>query len=61
MVATEYIVASVGMESFLKIFSYIGQGQDFSTAFQNATGLNLSDFYQKFEAIRDSAGVVHGS
>jgi len=61
MVATEYIVASAGMESLLNIFRNIGQGQDFPTAFRNAAGLDLSDFYQKFEAIRDVAGVVHGS
>jgi hypothetical protein len=60
MAASEYIVASAGMDAFLKILENVGKGQDFSTAFQNATGIPLIDFYEKFEIIRDVIGVVHG-
>ena len=60
MAASEYIVASAGMDAFLKILENVGKGQDFSTAFQNATGIPLIDFYEKFEIIRDALGVVHG-
>ena len=48
-VASEYIVASKGMDNFLAIFWNIGNGQDFPTAFENALGISLSDFYEKFD------------
>lgn len=46
--ASEYIVASKGYESFLNIYSNVGQGQDFPTAFENALGISLENFYTKF-------------
>ncbi len=46
--ASEYIVASKGYEKFLSIYSNVGQGQDFPTAFENALGISLEDFYEKF-------------
>ena len=47
--AGEYIVASKGMDSFLTIYSNVGKGQDFPTAFENAVGLSLDNFYEKFD------------
>ena len=47
--AGEYIVASKGMDSFLAIYSNVGKGQDFPTAFENAVGLSLDNFYEKFD------------
>jgi hypothetical protein len=58
-VATEYIVASVGVDKFLKIFLNMGLNQDFPVAFENATSISLLDFYAKFELIRDAAGIPH--
>lgn len=47
--ASEYIVASKGMERFLNIFFTVGRGQDFPSAFENALGISLKDFYEKFD------------
>ncbi len=47
--ASEYIVASKGMEKFLEIYSNVGKGQDFPTAFNNALGITLNNFYEKFD------------
>lgn len=46
--ASEYIVASKGMDKFLAIYSNVGAGQDFPSAFENALGISLSNFYEKF-------------
>lgn len=46
--ASEYIVASKGFENFLRIYSNVGQGQDFPTAFESALGISLDSFYEKF-------------
>ena len=59
-IATEYIVASSGMNGLLDIFRNIGKGEDFKTAFQNATGVTLNDFYNNFEVLRGSVGMPHG-
>lgn len=47
--AGEYIVASKGYEKFLSIYSNVGLGQDFPTAFENALGIPLELFYEKFD------------
>ena len=60
-VATEYIVASVGMERYLNIYRSLGLGKDFKSSFETATGISLSDFYTKFEIIRDKVGMPHGT
>ena len=48
-VASEYIVASVGMERFLQIFFNVGEGLDFPRSFEKATGVTLDFFYEKFD------------
>ena len=48
-IASEYIVASVGMEKFLQIFFNVGDGLDFPTAFERAVGIPLETFYEKFD------------
>jgi hypothetical protein len=53
-VATEYIIASVGFESFLNIFKFTGTEGTFSAGFKKATGIELSEFYSKFESARSS-------
>lgn len=48
-IASEYIVASVGMERFLQIFFNVGEGLDFPRAFEKATGITIDVFYEKFD------------
>jgi hypothetical protein len=48
--ASEYIVASKGMEKFFQIYLNVGLGQDFPTAFESALGISLNSFYEKFDA-----------
>jgi hypothetical protein len=47
--AGEYIVASKGIDKFLEIYLNVGKGQDFPTAFNNALGITLERFYEKFD------------
>jgi hypothetical protein len=56
MLASEFIVASVGMEKFLDVFTQLSTGKPFSEAFSSATGLNLEDFYSKFDSMRTQIG-----
>jgi hypothetical protein len=50
--AVEYIIASVGFESLLNIFKFTGTEGTFSAGFKKSTGIELSEFYSKFEASR---------
>ena len=52
--ATEYMIASVGFESLLNIFKFTGTEGTFSAGFKKATGIELSEFYLKFESARSS-------
>jgi hypothetical protein len=52
--ATEYIIASVGFESLLNICKFTGSEGSFEAGFKKATGLELSEFYTKFEDARSS-------
>jgi len=56
-VATEYLVASVGFESLLNIFRYTNSEGNFNAGFKKATGIELSDFYTRFELARNSMGI----
>jgi len=47
--AGEYIVASKGMDKYLEIYWNVGKGQSFPTAFENALGISLDNFYEKFD------------
>jgi hypothetical protein len=55
--ATEFIIASVGFENLLNIFKFSGTEGSFSAGFKKATGLELSEFYNKFEQARTSMQV----
>jgi len=50
--ATEYIIASVGFESLLNIFKFTGTEGTFPAGFKKATGIELNEFYSKFEEAR---------
>jgi hypothetical protein len=56
LLACEYIVASVGMENFLDIYRGMGQGLTFSQSFSKATNMELNDFYNKFDFMREKIG-----
>ena len=55
-VATEFLVANVGMKKFIDIYRQLGYN-DFPTAFEKATGVPLTDFYLMFEDARSDLGV----
>lgn len=56
MLATEFIVASIGMDKFLNIFKQLGTGKSFGEAFVTSTELSLEDFYSKFDSMRSEIG-----
>jgi hypothetical protein len=55
--ATELLVANVGMERFLNIYREVGRGRTFDAAFGVATGVTLADFFLMFEDARSSLGI----
>lgn len=57
---SEFLAANVGMEKFINIYAALGTGKDFSTAFKDATGVELSDFYAMFEEVRATLGFAKG-
>ena len=57
-VATEFLVANVGIEKLLAIYAALGQGKTFAQAFETGTGVKLDDFYLMFEEIRPILGVA---
>ena len=54
MAATEYIVASVGIDSLFNIYKYTKETKNFSESFLKATGISLEKFYEIFELARPS-------
>ena len=55
--ATEFLVANVGMKKFVDVYRLKGKGLKFEVAFQIATGVPLSDFYLMFEDSRTTLGI----
>jgi hypothetical protein len=55
-IATEFLVANVGMEKFMDIYSNLGKNMKFADAFKSATGVELADFYTMFEEVRADLG-----
>lgn len=47
--ATEYIIASAGFESLLNVFKYTGTEGSFEAGFKKAIGIDLANFYLKFD------------
>lgn len=56
-IATEFLVANVGMKKFVDIYRKVGTGLPFDLAFQIATGVPLNDFYLMFEDSRAALGI----
>lgn len=51
-VATEYIVASVGFQKMLDIFTDFKATKNFDKSFEKATGISKQEFYKKFDKNR---------
>lgn len=56
-VASEFIVASVGMDAFLNIIKYTNELNNFDAGFKKATNLELSEFYKLFDTGRINWGI----
>ena len=52
--ASEYLIASIGFEKFLNIWKFTNSESSFTLGFKKATGIDVEDFYAKFEAARTS-------
>ena len=46
--AMEYMVASKGMGAVLGVWENMGEGMDFSEAFESSMGISVPEFYEKF-------------
>jgi hypothetical protein len=49
--ATEYIIASLGVGPLLDVFRYAGEGSSFEEAFEKAIGLSVEEFYEAFDTM----------
>ncbi len=47
--ATEYIIASVGVEALMNIWKLAGEGESFEDAFEEALGISVPDFYAAYD------------
>ena len=56
-VATEYLVASVGFQRMLDIFTDFKLTKNFDKSFENATGISKQEFYKKFDNNRSKLGM----
>ena len=56
-VATEYIVASIGFQKMLDIWSDFAITRNFETSFEKVTGISKEAFYTKFDQVRTKVGL----
>lgn len=52
--ASEYLIASIGVEKVFDIYRKAGLGKDFAVAFEESAGISLNEFYSRFEASRSN-------
>ncbi len=57
-IATEFLVANVGMEKCMDIYTNLGKKKSFADSFKIATGVELTDFYAMFEEVRPVLGIA---
>ena len=57
-IATEFLVANVGIEKFMEVYKNLGKKKKFADAFKAATGVKLTDFYTMFEEVRPVLGIA---
>lgn len=56
-VATEYLVASIGFESFINIWIDYRTSRNFEDSFEKYAGISKETFYERFDAVRTSLGL----
>ena len=56
-VASEYIIASVGFQKMLDIFTDYSSSRNFEKSFEKVTGISKISFYEKFDQIRTKVGL----
>ena len=56
-IANEFLIYLVGFDNYMAIWKEMGKGKVFANAFQDATGIELKDFYVMFEEIRPTIGI----
>jgi hypothetical protein len=56
-IANEFLIYLVGFNNYMAIWKEMGKGKVFANAFQDATGVELKDFYVMFEEIRPTIGI----
>jgi hypothetical protein len=57
-IATEFLVANVGIEKFMEVYKNLGKKKSFADSFKTATGVELTDFYTMFEEVRSILGIA---
>ena len=57
-IATEFLVANVGIEKFMEVYKNLGKKKKFADSFNTATGVELTDFYTMFEEVRPVLGIA---
>ena len=50
-IATEFILANIGLVSYLEIWEQMGQGASFFDAFEKSAGIDIPTFHQKFREL----------
>ena len=56
-IANEFLIYLTGFDKFMNIWSEMGKGKSFESAFYVATGIELVEFYAMFEEIRPAIGI----
>ena len=56
MLASEYLIASAGLQAFFDFHSNLSKASNFEEAFQQSFGISLSDFYTAFDKARVNLG-----
>jgi hypothetical protein len=56
MLASEYLIASAGMQAFFDFYSNLPVTNSFEEAFQKSFGIKLDDFYTAFDKARVNLG-----
>ena len=56
-IATEFLIANVGIEKFMEVYKNLGEKKSFADSFKTATGVELTDFYTMFEEVRPVLGI----
>jgi hypothetical protein len=57
LVATEFIVASVGFQKMLDIWLDYGTTRNFEISFESVTGISKNSFYERFDQVRTRVGL----